>query len=131
MPGDEGRICLLLDKEIRRPAEEVWAVKVFDRIENPRMADEIGKLSKQKMRLMPQVAAERRTYLTLEAFETAAIAEGLGGRHYADRRDKTLFMELVDLRLRQDFEHGHCASGAMDIRNMFSDPSIPPYRNIL
>src|SRR5215472_12202918 len=62
------------------------------------------------MRLVPQVAAERRTCLKLEAFETAAIAERLGGRHYADRRDKTLFMELVDLRLRQDFGHGHCAS---------------------
>ena len=29
VPGDEGRIGLLFDKEIRRPAEEVWPVKVF------------------------------------------------------------------------------------------------------
>src|SRR5262249_3605596 len=70
------------------------------------------------MGLVPQVAAERRPCPTRKAAEVAAIAERLGGRHYADRRDKTLFMELIDLRLRQDFGHGHCASGATDIRNM-------------
>ena len=43
------------------------------------------------------MAAERRTCLTLEAFEAVPIPERLGGRHYADGRDKTLFMELVDL----------------------------------
>src|SRR6516164_7997269 len=59
------------------------------------------------MRLVPQVAAERPTCLTLEAFELAAIAKRLGGRHNADRRGKTLFTELIDLCWRQDFGHGH------------------------
>ena len=75
---------------------------------------------------MPQVAAERSACLTLEAFEAAAIAERLGVRHYADRRDKTLFMELVNLRLRQDFGHGHGASGATDIKNMLDRASGRP-----
>ena len=76
MPGDEGRVCPLLDKEIRRPAQEVWAVKVFDRVENPWMTNEIGEPSKQEVRLVPQVAAERPTCLTLEAFKATAIADG-------------------------------------------------------
>ena len=67
---------------------------------------------------MPQVAAERPTCVTLEAFKAAAIAECLGIRHYADRRDKTLFTELIDLRLCQDFGHGHCDSGAKCISDM-------------
>src|SRR5215813_7436526 len=62
------------------------------------MTDKIGEPSKQEMRLVPQVAAERPTCLTLEAFKAAAIAECLGIRHYADRRHKTLFTELIDLR---------------------------------
>jgi hypothetical protein len=94
---------VFFDKEIRLPAQEVWAVKVLDRIESPRMPDEIGEPGKQEMRLVPQVTAKRPICLTLEAFEAAAIAERLGGRRYADRRNKTLFMELIDLRLRQPF----------------------------
>ena len=67
---------------------------------------------------MPQVAAKRPTCLTLEAFKAAAIAECLGVRYYADRRDKTLLTELIDLRLCQDFGHGHRDSGAKYIRNV-------------
>ena len=95
-----------------KTAQDVWAVKVFDRIENPWMTDEIGEPSKQEVRLVPQVAAERPACLTLEAFKAAAIAECLGVRHYADRRDKTLVTELIDLRLCQDFGHRHRDSGA-------------------
>ena len=82
------------------------------------MADEICEPGKQKTRLVPQVAAERPACLVLEAFEAAAIAERLGGRHYADRRDKTLFTELIDLCLRQDFGHGHRDSGGTYIKNV-------------
>jgi len=35
-------------------------------------------------------------------------------------------MELVDLRLRQDFGHGHGASGATDIKNMLDRASGAP-----
>src|ERR1700741_1377101 len=66
VPGDKGWVCLLLDKEIRRPAEKVWTVKVFDRVQNPGVADQIGEPSKQEMRLVPQVTAERPTCLALE-----------------------------------------------------------------
>jgi len=111
VPGDEGRIGFFLDKEVRRPAQQVRAVKVFDRIENSWMTDEIGESSKQEVRLVPQVAAKRPTCLTLEAFKAAAIAECLGVRYYADRRDKTLLTELIDLRLCQDFGHWHRDSG--------------------
>jgi hypothetical protein len=62
------------------------------------------------------VAAERSTCLTLEAFELAAIAERLSGRHDAYRRDKALFTELIDLCLRQDFGHGHPDSGETYIK---------------
>jgi len=68
--------------------------------------------------LCRRVAAERPTCLTLEALKAAAIAECLGIRHYADRRDKTLFTELIDLRLCQDFGHGHRDSGATYIRDL-------------
>ena len=69
-------IGLLFVKEIRRPAEEVWAVKVFDRTENPWMADEIGEPSEQEMRLVPQVAAEWPACLMLEtASHSAPFAE--------------------------------------------------------
>jgi len=40
------------------------------------MTDEIGEPSKQEVRLVPQVAAERPTCLTLEAFKATAIADG-------------------------------------------------------
>ena len=78
MPGDERRVRFLLNEEIRRPAQQVRTVKIFDRIENPWMADEIGESSKQEVRLVPQVAAKRPTCLTLEAFKPVAIAECLG-----------------------------------------------------
>ena len=63
------------------------------------------------------MAAERSTCLTLEAFELAAIAERLSGRHDAYWRDKTLFSELIDLCLRQDFGHGIAPSGGTYIKN--------------
>src|SRR6516165_657451 len=75
------------------------------------------------MCLMPQVAAERPTCLTLEAFELAAIAKRLGGRHNADRRGKTLFTELIDLCRRQDFGRGHRDLNETYIRNMLDRQS--------
>ena len=80
------------------------------------MADEICEPSKHQMRLVPEVAAERSTCLTLEAFELAAKAERLSGRHDAYRRDKTLFTELIDLCLGQDFGHEHRDSGGTYIK---------------
>jgi hypothetical protein len=49
VPRHEGRIVGLLDEEIRRPAEEVRAVEVFDRVHDLVVAHEVGEPGEEQV----------------------------------------------------------------------------------
>jgi hypothetical protein len=58
VPRDEGGVARLLPEEARRPAENVRAEDVLDRVEHGRMPHEIGKPRQQEMGLLVGGAAE-------------------------------------------------------------------------
>ena len=60
VPGDEAGAARLLDEEVGGPAEDVGADHVGHRVEDRRMVDELVGPGEQQVRLVPQVALQRR-----------------------------------------------------------------------
>ena len=84
MPGDKGRGVGLLDEEIGVPAQNVGAEHILDRVEDRRVADQIGEEREQQMRLVADVAAQRAAHAGLDGLECRADGARLGLIHHLD-----------------------------------------------
>jgi hypothetical protein len=105
MPRDEGRVGLLLDEEIGRPAEQIGTVEVLHRIENLVVPDELRKPGEEEMRFVPEIAAQRSAGARLKRFESAPIFRRGVARHHPDRRNEALLVVLRDLVRGQHLRH--------------------------
>jgi hypothetical protein len=106
VPGDIGGALFFLDEKARRPAQQVGAVQIFDRVEDARVAHKIGEPGEQQVRFVAQIAGQRPAGRGLEALQPTAIAERLRRRHDPDRSEEALLVKPVDLGLAQQFRHG-------------------------
>jgi hypothetical protein len=106
VPRHERRVVRLLDEEVGCPAEQVGAVQVLDRVDDPGVVDDLVEPGKKQVRLVAQVALERAAGALLERLELAADRHRLVGRHDADRENAAVAPEGLDLRQSEDLGHG-------------------------
>jgi hypothetical protein len=104
VPGDEAGAAWLLDEEVGGPAEDVGTDHVGHGVEDRRMVNELVGPGEEQMRLVPQVALQRRAGDRLVLLEPASVAGGIGGAHDADRKDAAVALEVGDLSLGEMHE---------------------------
>src|SRR5579864_5785908 len=105
VPRDEGGVPRLLDEKIGGPAEKVGAEQILDRVEQRRMAYQVGEKREDEMRFVAQIAAQRPAEACLGRFKLMVQPGRLGLAHAADRGEVALLAVLLDLRRAQNFRH--------------------------